>query len=1035
MKLNFTPKSIIKRRISLCLAVICTVLLFGSCFDEPIYSECGNGEDVTVKVHLTIPIPPIAQTRSTSNPGDSYFNSNGVYLMVFANNESNIDNNQLLQITKATGSANLYSAQLKAYNSACYVYVIANAEDIISKNKVAWEQATTTLGTIKQALKFAVPTAPKKDGISEDETTVITKMVTPQPMMVEVALDKIDVGTQIGTNEHPELMTRSTVKITISNETIEDRDHGLYKETLYGANLIKAPVEGYLFPMDKQLLQQIKRHNTASGSDLNGFIAPVEKSESDEKESCTLYTFESVAGTAQGSTAVVIQATYKGVPYYYRMHLDIDNNDYALIRNFHYIVKIKNIKREGAPTMEEAIKQETADNIEYTVNVIDDTSADIITDGEYYMGLSNSEFYALADGELTNVKISTLKYNIPKSGSIEVIEEVGKISLVSNQTSLYACDNKNSPKNQEIEVNLGKDFERGTIRIIFDKNFQKDILVYKKPQPNKLGVLLTIYDFNKEEYISARVEENQDWLKLTTKKSTGDIDEAIDLSDRCESTKGGISVRIKANLGDNSSPEYRIGYVNFFRRDNIGNARILIKQEMHNVYEDIQKKVDEKPYTYIGTFHRHDQVAERIIRIDPKIAGGGQFKWRAFVIYGDFIRLSLDDSNDAINEDNFYGQGDNTNLFGYDLEEKNSGSQYLVINGTPEVRQEKATRIFFRVGLTSMISANSIRYGLIGLQTGADVDTEKITRYIFVRQGEEADYLMRKQDPILKEPGNEANSPGPYARRDKAVKISTFNLTDPDGFPIHSNLTGKKGRFTDYPSQGGYLYQCYSNQGWIADPYITHGGEGYQSLGKPIWSENYENCPKGYHRPDGGIESDNSALYDYRTDVTVAASSIRQSLWLYPKNGGISNTQNSIIGYLADGFYDRQPMKYEVNFKMSGEADCKQLVLVNQGGEVAFIGVLSFNPHNVASIFMPMTGYYANFMGFKRYNPGYEGSMWTRTRVGSESTSGGYYTVDYGYMYRSDESDITDANVLKFRVDNYKTHTSNFGFNIRCVKD
>ena len=1035
MKLNSTLKSTIKRHTSLCFAAVCIVLLLGSCLDEPIYSEYSSGEDVTVKVHLTIPVPPIAQTRSESNPGDSYFNSNGVYLMVFANNENDKDNNQLLQITKATGSSNLYSAQLKAYSNACNVYVIANAEEIIIKNKANWEQTPTTFGQIKQVLKFRIDTALKKDEVSGGETTVITKMITPQPMMVEVSLDKIDVGTQIGTNEHPELMTRSTVKITISNETVEDRDHGHYKETLYGANLINTPVEGYLFQMDEQSLKNIKRYNTASGSDLAGFIAPVEKSESDEKESCTLYTFESAAGGTQGSTAMVIQATYKGASYYYRLHLDIDNNDYALLRNFHYIVKIKNIKREGALTMEEAIQQETADNIEYIVNVTDDTSADIITDGEYYMGLSNSEFYALADGKLTNVRISTLKYNIPKSGSIEVIEGTGKMSLISNQTSLYPCDNKNSPKNQEIEVNLDENFKQGTIRITFDKNFQRDIVVYKNSQPNKLGVLLTSYGFNEIDYISARIDENQEWLKLTTKKSTNGMDEAKDLSDRCESAKGGINVRVKANLGDNNSPDYRIGYVNFFRRDNIGNARVLIKQEMHNVYEDIQQKADERPYTYIGTFHRHDQVAERIIRVDPKIAGGGEFKWRAFVIYGDFIRLSLDKSKDAINEDNFYGESDAANFFGYDLEEKNNGSLYLVTNGEAEVRRERATTIFFRVGLTSTISTNSVRYGLIGLQTGADVDTETITRYIFVRQGEEADYLMRQKDPILQEPGNEANSPGPYNSRDKAVKFSPFNLTDPDGYPIHSNLTGKKGRFTDYPSQAGYLYQCYGNQGWMADPYITHSGEGYQRLGKPVWNESYENCPRGYHRPEGGIESDINSAYDYTTDATVSASSVRQSLWLYPKNGGVNNTQNSIVGYMADGFYDRQPMKYKVDFTKQGEAECKQPILVNQGGQVAFIGVLVFNPHNVASIFMPMTGYYANFMGFLRYAPGSQGSIWTKTRVGNNNDHGGYYTVDFGFMFGADESNTEDFSTFKFRTDNYKTHTADYGFNIRCVRD
>lgn len=1023
----------IKRRSSFYFMAICMLLLGYSCVDDTFESyQRSSGDNVAVKVCITAPIPPVAKTRTVS---DAEFNPNGLYLMVFERSAAHVDDNALAQIVKITGSGTSYSAQL-AKRGECIVYIVANAEKTINEKKTSWEATSTTLGDVKRALKFTLPTSSRADDASDK---VITGMIAPQPMLVEVLLDKIDANTQIGTPESPVLMQRTTVKISVRNETQDNGAARRRQEILLGANLINTPSEGYLFAMDDESLLEISRHQTGAESDLNGLIS-TPSAGAEEYPTCTLYSFESVSGT-QTPTAVVIEATHLGKSYFYRLNLDIQKKDYALVRSFHYIVRINNILQAGFDTMEEAVAEEAPHNVEYTVNVTDDTSADMITDGEYYLGVSNSEFFALADGALQNISITTVNSNYPRAGRIELS---GGLTLAGGN-SLSASPDKDSPIKTDIAVNLPANFTQGTVTVVYNEALTRTISVYKTPQVQKLGALLKDSGYSKDDYISARVEETyRDWLMLTLKSELNDIVEERDLFARCESEAGGINVRVKANLGDNSSPQFRIGYVNFFRKDNVGNARVLIKQDMFNVYQEVQGKAALQPYTYVGTFHRHNQTAERIIRVDSKIVAGNTYQWRAFVIYGDFIRLSVTDSEDpGINEDDFYGQGDNTTTFGAALE-----GRYEVKDGKVDVEVRNASRIFFRVGLTSTISTHAIRYGLIGIQVNNNVGTDVIDRYIFVRQGEEADYLMNPHDPIAKDPSFKPIYPGQeqvlMSSRPLAAKISPLNLTDPNG-TLHSDLTGRKGVFTTYPSQAGYLYQSISKQGWIADPRksdeVLSSGRptGWDKLGNVQypWIPDYEVCPEGYYHPQNGIDDGTST----DANANVENASIRQSLWLYPANGGVSQTENFIIGYMADGYFDRQPMDLNYQAEFGDRAPKhQQPVLVNEGAGIAYIGTLAFNPHTVASIFMPMAGYYEQVMRIVYAGYGNEGSFSTATRVnGNKGGYGAYFTLDYGFMSSANLAlnypySLDASRTVGFRVDNYTNHSQTSTANIRCIR-
>lgn len=1026
----------LQKHIYFCLVASCSILLLAACADEPYETSAQTNEkQVEVKIFLTVPAPTIAQTREASTiVDDSYYNQDGVYVMIF---NGNTDDSKLLQIAKASGSSKIFYAKLNGVDGACYAYVIANSEKIIQDNQESWNAGETTLGEIKSKLEYTLKTT----GTSN---IALTEMVTPQPMYTEVYLkDGISATTKIGTASESVKLTRSTAKISIYNETATG---GVRQETLFGANLANAPVKGYLFPDNADLLK-ITRANTGLKGDFDEPIATPDA----ESNSCYLYTFESVV-KEKASTSIIVKATYLGSDaYYYRIRLSNETDNYSLERNFNYIVHIKSILQKGYDSAQEALDN-PAGNIEYTLSVTDAYSRDIVSNGEYYLGVENSEFYAFTDPSdgkeaLKDQLVSIIMHNTKSvSGKFTVVEGNG-LSIWGSDTFI----NNGAAGEQKVELRINADegFTDGAIEVKLG-DLTRTIKIHKRTMPNKFGSILD--DFEGQGYISGTVAaKDAVWLKLTKKTAAdGKAPKPEDLDDRdlfnsVESTNEKIYLRVEANIGDNTSADFREGSVDFFLKNEGGNARALIKQPVHDVYTDVVGQAKIAPYTYVGTFHRHDQIGERIIRVDTKIVGGTAARWRAFVVSGDFIRLSTTPSEDkGVGVKNFYGTADkgesedNTTNFGYAVE------SFKLKDGKTDTGTIESGYIYFRVGLTTTIGANSVRYGLIGLQVNGDIENGTITRYIFVRQGEAADYLMRPEDPALKEPGK--NNSVELSRRDQAIKLSPFNLTDADysyntdNISGMSDLTSRRGKMTDYPSQAGYLYQALSRRGWIADPSKTPDMSSFKSTNsKPVWDEaKYEICPEGYHRPEGGIEGkpDDNGKFTTNTDVSV--SPVRQSLWLYPKNRGVNSTQNFIIGYIADGFYDRQPMWF-ANDGVN-KLNENQPTAVNHGANIAYIGVLAFNPQNLASIFMPMTGYYRsaynlnNQLTGKFQESSYSGSFYTKTRVGQES-SGGYYTVDYGIMYGADEADMSDYMRSIFRVDNYSLHTEDYGNNIRCVKN
>jgi hypothetical protein len=405
---------------------------------------------------------------------------------------------------------------------------------------------------------------------------------------------------------------------------------------------------------------------------------------------------------------------------------------------------------------------------------------------------------------------------------------------------------------------------------------------------------------------------------------------------------------------------------------------------------------------WVGTFHRWNQRGERIIKMQ------NQGTWTATVTQGDdFIVLDGSGTGDA-------NWGTSSAALGNDA----LFDLLYPVNGTSTSVSGNGI-VYFRVGMKSTLPYIGAppRYGVIEVVTAGG------TKTIYVRQGEEADYVMRPEDA---NPSN-GNQLRPYA-----MKFSPYNLADPlrgtDQQMPYGDVVFNSSKFADYPSQAGYFFP-WNSSGWAA------AQQGYNRAYHPVnpigaipsmlyianpvtWNRALEACPVGYRHPNDSLQS-------------PAMSEIRQS-WFYTPNSNLDtelsqpggNLDNSLWGFYADGFFDRQTIvsspngvdSTAVSFYSSDIADAR-----NTG--VAYAGRLLYNPINKASLFLPAAG---ARNGGSSIGPllgsGQTGIYWTSTNnspVYASAWAIAYrFTRDAFYGFCSEEGSLVPS-----------------GMSIRCVKD
>jgi hypothetical protein len=418
----------------------------------------------------------------------------------------------------------------------------------------------------------------------------------------------------------------------------------------------------------------------------------------------------------------------------------------------------------------------------------------------------------------------------------------------------------------------------------------------------------------------------------------------------------------------------------------------------------------------VGAFWKSSQTGERIVTI-PTTTSTYAGAWTAQVVYygtgftaGDILMVAGDSEDATSIAANTYTNPENRQASDY------SGAAQAIAGMATTTSGVK-----FRIFMSATWDGTSPRYAKIAVNFGS---TGQYTRFIYVRQGEQDDYLMA--------PGDAGTGVG---TRDLAAKFSPYNLTDPD-FTGLTGSTAQRGStvtpqpngdvFTDYPSQAGAFYKWAETAGvvaynpaqptsgavtsWVSSNNVTANWDVEIGTTGNTPRDLYEGCPTGYRRPTDGSTSSDVVI----ADQGASNSEFGQSLYQNPASSSSNNVTNSVWGYYSDGWFDRfTPGQQAASSSYPGEANA---AVSRDNSTVAYLGRLFYNPvaasaNYNASLFFPAPGYRYNSYGYLYY-PGTNGYYWS-----SSATSGSNGV--YLYVYSS----------LAYR----NNSTRHYGFSVRCV--
>lgn len=316
---------------------------------------------------------------------------------------------------------------------------------------------------------------------------------------------------------------------------------------------------------------------------------------------------------------------------------------------------------------------------------------------------------------------------------------------------------------------------------------------------------------------------------------------------------------------------------------------------------------------YIGTFHRGNQMGERLVTWD--YIG----PWTAYIDNdASASEVTIDRlPSPAFSDATLYGGSPSDAEIGIVSNDANS------VTGM--------NTIYFRVGWKSMHSAtDEPRYASITVRQGTNNPSGTVIQTLYVRQGEMASALYS-------------------APRINPARFSPYNLTSASG---SGPVSVGGGIPTEYPSQCGSYFQwmdhnntnyAYPTSG-TANPWNKNHPfyETYWTEGGANMSDIYETCPTGYRRVSDGAT--NAEVFT-STGTLIGTSELRQSLWLDPT---ATTATNTLSGYYADGFFDRQAIVNSPNNAVNTAA--------GSGVNIAYKGKLFYNNSTKGSLFFPAAG-------------------------------------------------------------------------------
>ena len=435
-------------------------------------------------------------------------------------NESVVDQQPWVLVFLGTGGTASFveAVQAELYNGKTYVYleeqagncqllILANSPNRFYMNGVGYAYTADNLvNTLRgRDLDYACRNLLTEALIDPQYTVPYSGQKLPMSDLVN--LSKIDASVTI-----PNIQLKRIVgKIVVENM---DADFVLEGITVV-ANVAK---NSKLHNLTDALEQNIGAENLVEYRKDDSYALNIVDAEEivtggQTTKNNPLYVYET--HSLSNDTYLVIRGQYKGEMFFYKMALvNNDQNVLDILRNTEYIFTITSVRGRGFISMADAKASLASNtNLDYSILVQEESSYEIVSNNEYYLGVTNSHFeiYASAASGTAYVAFSLITDCKSESIGERTITATSGLRIVSPVDGMIPVSTT-LPSQVKIEMLAG--FTSGEIELRLG-NLRKTVTVKRREQVTSSGTIISSF-IDDGYYISAYVEDyvNHSWLKL-----------------------------------------------------------------------------------------------------------------------------------------------------------------------------------------------------------------------------------------------------------------------------------------------------------------------------------------------------------------------------------------------------------------------------------------------------------------------------------------------------------------------------------------
>lgn len=429
------------------------------------------------------------------------------WILVFRGTDGDAEFVEAVQADEFNGKTYVY---LTEQDVACRLLVLANQSGSFYMGNTSYSFTVENFNNCLEDKTFTYACENLFSTALTDPQMTVPYVGQKLPMSDLVDVIKIDASVTI-----PQIQLKRIVgKIIVRNTDPDFILEGITTVT----NVAK---ESKLYNLGGVLQQNIGAGNLVEYRGDNLYHSDIVEAESIASNEQTtgnnpLYIYET--HTLSNDTYLIIRGHYKNEEFFYKMALVDDNLDMLNIqRNTEYIFTITSVKGIGFSTIAD-VKASLASNtnLNYSILVQDQAGYEIMSNNEYYLGITNSHFeiYASAGTSdvytaftlITDCKTTFLDKRTITSlaGDLEIVAPAdGKIPV--STTSPY-----------EVKIRMKAGFVSGEIELYLG-NLRKVITVRRKDILPGVATVINKFSVNDGYYVSAYIEdyEHHNWLKLS----------------------------------------------------------------------------------------------------------------------------------------------------------------------------------------------------------------------------------------------------------------------------------------------------------------------------------------------------------------------------------------------------------------------------------------------------------------------------------------------------------------------------------------